>query len=231
MAKLPAPDLPSGIDVSHLQGNVEWQKIAEAGIKFAFIKATEGATFADPNFKANWEGARMAGLLRGAYHFFHPETEALAQAERFLSVVGKDSGELAPALDLEPIPVEGTTRDRWSNASADARLLAISTWLDAVEQSLGRKPIIYTAAGFWNKRISAGNRFAAYPLWLAQYTKTIPPRIPSTWTDWSFWQHSDSGRVPGISGKVDISRFNGSLDDLRELAESGRTRTGDIISA
>src|SRR5689334_1580650 len=87
-----------GIDVSHYQGVIDWNQVAEAGTAFVFIKATEGTSYVDPQFQDNWSGAKAAGLLRGAYHFFQPGEDPQQQAEYFLSVVQTVPGDLPPVL-------------------------------------------------------------------------------------------------------------------------------------
>ncbi|TAE47696.1 MAG: hydrolase, partial [Oscillatoriales cyanobacterium] len=63
-----------GIDVSDYQPNVNWQAVAKGGILFAFVKSTEGATLVSQTFARNWGGIKAAGIQRGAYHFFRPES-------------------------------------------------------------------------------------------------------------------------------------------------------------
>ena len=113
----------AGIDVSHFQGEVDWGAVAATGVRFAFIKATEGLDDVDPRFAQNWQGSRAAGLLRGAYHFLHPNLDAGQQAAHFLSVVTLDDDALPPALDVEV-----------TNGVAPAALATcIETWLGAVQ--------------------------------------------------------------------------------------------------
>src|SRR5262245_44128113 len=90
-----------GIDVSHHQGQVDWARVAASGIRYAFMKATQGAGFIDSRFVANWAGAALNGVVRGAYHFFDPGATAAQQFENFTNVVSLEPGDLAPALDLE----------------------------------------------------------------------------------------------------------------------------------
>ena len=103
----PANGIP-GIDVSHYQGVVDWAAVAASGEQFAFAKATEGVSVADLYFHDNWAGIKSAGLLRGAYHFFHPDQNAPTQAQSFLAKLTAANGSplLAPGdlpatLDLE----------------------------------------------------------------------------------------------------------------------------------
>ena len=105
----------AGIDVSHFQRDIDWTALAASDFRFCFIKATEGAGTVDPKFHKNWQGAKNAGLLRGAYHFFHPTSSAAAQAESFLRTLGPfQSGDLPPALDLE-------TPAAWAGITIGAR--------------------------------------------------------------------------------------------------------------
>jgi lysozyme len=199
-----ASDAPlAGIDVSHFQGEVDWRAVATAGMRFAFIKATEGLDDVDPRFVQNWQGSRAAGLLRGAYHFLHPDLDARQQAAHFLAVVTLDTDALPPALDVEV-----------TNGVERAVLTAcIETWLAAVEAALGCKPVVYTDPSFW--RDNVGANLGSYPLWLACYAPQ--PEVPADWPTWTFWQHSQSGRVDGIAGLVDLDSCQLSEAQLRQL--------------
>jgi lysozyme len=193
----------AGIDVSHFQGEVDWRAVAAAGVRFAFIKATEGLADIDPRFAQNWQQSRAAGLLRGAYHFLHPNLDAGQQAAHFLSVVTLDDDALPPALDVE---VTG-------GVDPAALTACIEAWLGSVEAVLRCKPVVYTDPSFWRQNVGAD--LGAYPLWLACYATT--PDIPATWPGWTFWQHSDSGSVEGIAGPVDLDTCQLSYDQLRQL--------------
>jgi len=94
-------------------------------------------------------------------------------------------------------------------------------WLDVIQQNLGRSPIIYTSANFWNTALGGTSAFAGYPLWVAHYTSHAAPNIPSGFSDYLFWQYSDSGSVSGIKGNVDMDWFKGSAADLNQLAGQG----------
>src|SRR5512140_1154020 len=124
-----------GIDVSYWQSGIDWPKVRATGQRFVIIKATEGETYTDPTFNDDWNGARVSGLLRGPYCFFHPKQDPKKQADHFLSVIQaqNDRGELPPAIDLEV--TDGLTRDKI--------IPRVKLWLDTVEQALGRKPMIY----------------------------------------------------------------------------------------
>jgi lysozyme len=190
-----------GIDVSHYQGEVSWPAVAEAGVRFAFIKATDGIQDVDPRFAQNWAGAKGAGIVRGAYHFFRPALDAQRQAAHFSSVVAMDDLALPPALDVEV--TDGLDRTALQDG--------IRTWLEAVRAAFGRQPIVYTDPSFWQNSVAAD--FSAYPLWLACYADA--PEVPAAWRAWTFWQHTDAGEVNGISGQVDLNYCALPYADLR----------------
>lgn len=202
-------DAVKGIDVSHRQGEIDWTRVAAAGVQFCYVKATEGAGVQDPRFRENFDGSKAAGLIGGAYHYFRPDRDAHAQAENFLGVVASLSpGDLQPALDVE---VTG-------GKDAKTVLDGIQAWVEAVENVLGRQPILYTFPAFWTQTLLGSSRFSAYHLWIAHYTLKASPTVPRGFDDYLFWQFSEQGNVDGIGGKVDLDRFNGSLEELKALA-------------
>ncbi|WP_329686128.1 glycoside hydrolase family 25 protein [Longimicrobium sp.] len=210
LATAPAPDGDrlAGVDVSHWQGAIDWNRAAGDGVSFAFIKATEGGDYVDPAFAANWAGAAAAGIPRGAYHFYRPQTDAAAQAQHFLRTVQLRAGDLPPVLDVEV-----------TDGRPAAEIAAgVRTWLQTVERATGRRPIVYTRASFWTGQMGGG--FGAYPLWVAHYG-AAQPSIPADWSRWAFWQHSDAGRVAGITGDVDLNWFAGSWADLQAFIQTG----------
>lgn len=199
-----------GIDVSHHQENIDWAVVAKS-VHFVFIKATEGVTYTDPHFRDNWKQAGENGLLRGAYHFYRPDSPADKQAEHFAATVGKES-ELPLVLDLEnPVGLPDS-----------AQLLKdVKLFLDTVEQSTGRKPIIYTMPNFWNMHMKGAVWANQYDLWIAHYTTRAEPSVPAPWDHWLFWQYTQTGNGKSVGieeGNVDMNWFNGSIDDLYQYA-------------
>lgn len=193
-----------GIDVSHHQNTIDWNQVGAAGYQFAFIKALEGITSFDPDFQANWAGAEAVGLLRGAYHFYHPDDDPQEQAEAFLSIYQPSPGDLPPALDIEIT----------DSQSASTIVQGIQVWLSTVAEKVGVPPILYTDPSFWK---SLGTQqFGSYPLWIADYG-VASPSIPAGWTRWTFWQYSETGSVSGITGTVDLNHFQGSLEELQGM--------------
>ncbi len=210
-----------GIDVSHNNGPVDWRQVAAGGLAFAYAKATEGTGFVDPLFGTNWAAMKQAGLMRGAYHFFHPAKPVAAQADKFVSVVGHLAGrDLPPMLDLE----ETVPQNEWTGVTKAKRVALALDWLERVEKALGRKPIVYTRSGFVQEAFDRAGPLAEYVLWIAHYTSAPAPAIPPGWSAWTIWQFTETGRVSGVKGNVDMNRFNGTHEEL--LALSGTAAEG-----
>lgn len=217
---------PRGVDVAshqHLGGQaIDWAQVRASGISFAFIKADEGprggaGRYTNPWFRADWDGARRAGLLVGAYHYARPRTPVAATADAdaraFVALVGPSlrTAGLPPVLDLEePGGLGGRDIAAWAGQ-----------WLATVAALTGRTPAVYTARWYWNGFATGGAELARYPLWVARYADT-PGTLPGGWATWSFWQHSSSGRVPGIPTAVDLNVSCGSALDLTNECRWGR---------
>ncbi len=199
-----------GLDASHWQGTIDW-KVAASKVSFAFIKATQGNNVVDGMFAANWAGAKAAGLLRGAYHYFRNGVDPLAQAELFVKTCGGDYGELPLALDYEDTAAPPDV--------AQARL-----FLARVQELTGRPCCIYTGKWYW-KFPQAVGWASDYDLWIASYTTL--PSVPSDWKDWTFWQYSSNGSgadYGASSTLIDQDRFHGNLAELK--AYSAKVTSG-----
>jgi GH25 family lysozyme M1 (1,4-beta-N-acetylmuramidase) len=209
----PAGATTFGIDVSYYQGNIDWNAAAADGVAFAVIRVSDGTGFLDPKFAQNWEGARNAGVLRGAYQFFRSDDDPIAQAQLLLDQMGPlEANDLPPVIDVE-------STDGVGNAT---RIDRIRAWLDHVEAAVGAKPIIYTGGYFWQDNVGT-DEFNDHPLWHAGYTGgDCPSTIANQWPDWTIWQYSSSGSVSGIGGDVDVNRFNGDFNQLLDLTVGER---------
>lgn len=193
-----------GIDVSRYQARVNWESVAQQQMHFAFVKATEGATHTDSLFQHNWEGIKMAGIRRGAYHFYRPRTSAVDQADHFVSRVQLATGDLPPVLDIEVL----------DGVSPKQLVPALKTWLVLISRHYGVRPIIYTNLNFYNKNLAG--HFDDYPLWIARYKGGAP--VLACGRDWQFWQYGDNGQLEGIDGPVDFNVFAGDWLDLDRLS-------------
>jgi lysozyme len=203
-----------GIDVSYYQGTINWTSVANSGIKFAFIRVSDGTGFHDPKFTSYWAGAHNAGIIRGAYQFFRPAQNVAAQANLLISALGGHytPGDLPPVLDVEDAGGE----------SAATVASKIRQWVDQVKNTLGVDPIIYTGKYFWRDQVGGPTSFVNNALWIAQYT-SLCPDLPSPWARWTFWQNTETGSVSGISGQMDLDQFNGTLADLQAFANGTST--------
>jgi len=207
-----------GIDVSSHNGVIDWNAVAKSGVKFAWIKHTEGATHKNPRHAENIKMARDVGLRAGAYHFGRSDTDrspklgdAVKEAKWFLSLYKKHSCDLVPVLDVENgIKTDDNYNVEWS-----------LKWLEVVGKELGCRPCVYTAT--WAEDLylaradgSLLSQLGQYPLWLASYTdKSDVKRMPKTWDEWDVWQWTGSGSVPGIKGRCDQNWMtNESLNKL-----------------
>ena len=197
-----------GVDISYYQGTIDWAKAKAAGVKFAFVRVSDGTTFVDPKFVQNWSNTKTNGVIRGAYQFFRPSQNVNAQADMMINAIGQYTpGDLPPVIDVE---ADGGL----APATVAAR---VRQWVDRVKTALGVEPIVYTGMYFWRDEVGGPTSFAPNPLWIAQYT-SLCPNLPAPWMKWTFWQHTDSGHVNGITGNVDMDKFNGDITALIAFA-------------
>lgn len=201
-----------GFDISGYQPNPDYSSAVANGAEFVIIKATEGTTYMSSSFSSQYNGATKAGLIRGAYHFAHPDTSSGAtQAKFFLANGGGWSGDgitLPGMIDLESVSGSSTCY----GLSKNAMVSWIHDFGNTYKASTGRYPMIYTNAGWWNQ-CAASSAFASdYPLVVANYGVSSP-QIPTGFNYYSFWQYADSGTFPG-----DQDTWNGDLASLKTFA-------------
>lgn len=204
-----------GIDISRWQGQIDWSAVQRAGTAFVFIKASEGGDHMDPNFRANWEGARAAGIPRGAYHFVYWCRPAEEQAAWFRQNVPNDPDALPPVLDVE---WNGHSRTCPKKIDPEAARGKIAILLAAMEAHTGKKPIIYTDIPF-HAEVLEGRSYPN-PFWLRSVAAEPDTRYNGRM--WMFWQFTTTGRVPGIQGAVDRNAFAGTRDDWEAFLRANR---------
>jgi len=209
-----------GIDVSHYQGAINWTSVRNAGIQFAFIKATEGTSYKDPRFNTNYVAAYNAGVIRGAYHFALPDRSSGAVQANYLASNGgawsADSRTLPAALDLEGNPYGAYC---YGKTQAAMRTW-ISDFLNTYRSRTGRHAVIYTTTSWWSSCTGNYSGFwANHPLWIARWASTVGT-LPAGAPFWSFWQYTSTGSVAGIAGNVDRNHWNGTRDRLIALANN-----------
>ncbi|MDR7300354.1 GH25 family lysozyme [Haloactinomyces albus] len=215
-AEIPIGPDPSGIDVSNHNGSINWDKVADSGKEFAFVLATDGQSFTNPLFQQQFDGAKEADMLVGAYHFARPTGSAVAQADRLVNTMGTtdDAKTLPPVLDMEVSPSGGGCYGK----TAGEMQGWMQTFLDQVKDRTGEKGIVYANPSFWSQCMNGSDAFSDYPLWVAAYG-VDSPSVPGGWNEYTFWQFTSKGHVPGINGYTDINEFRGSGEDLLELAD------------
>ncbi|HEX6963320.1 MAG TPA: GH25 family lysozyme, partial [Lacipirellula sp.] len=208
-----------GVDVSRWQGDVNWSNLKNAGVQFAFAKATEGVDFVDIKFHQNMANARAAGVWIGPYHYARPDSfendpqDAAKEAHDFVDAIEQyyqtPGFTLQPVVDMEEWDLEGVGNFR----------AFLSEWVrdfnDVVEQRLGFPAIIYAGTGYINNFFEPD--LAQYDLWLANWNYAPPGEPPAAasglFGDWAFWQYTGSGSVGGIS-PIDRDVYEGTLDEL-----------------
>jgi GH25 family lysozyme M1 (1,4-beta-N-acetylmuramidase) len=219
-AASPAQTGVQGIDVSKGSGAINWRTVYAKGIRFAYIRATYGArgkNWLDPRFKANFQGATRAGLVRGAYHYARPNQSSGAdQAKRFLFVSGglpKTTRILPGALDMEG------SSDCYGTLHHPARMRAwINDFIGTYRHITRRYPVVYTSKGWWNRCVGTW-RPAGSPLWVASWRRDRPT-MPAGWGTWTFWQYDHDVPLAGVAGKVDRDKWYGSLRQLYVYADN-----------
>ncbi|KPA97779.1 glycoside hydrolase family 25 protein [Pseudomonas asplenii] len=194
-----------GIDVSRWQGEIDWARVAAAGVTHGVAKMSEGATYADPRFVENFRGMRANGLQAGAYHYFRALNctpgEQLANIRDRLAAVDFEVGRDLFAIDVEARYNEQATPEQMADGLFQlVRLVR--------ELHGGAHPVIYTAAGFWDRQVAwQSYDFSECPLWVAHW-QVDEPVLPQSWRcrglGWRWWQHSSKGLVDGIQGEVDL---------------------------
>jgi lysozyme len=197
-----------GVDVSRHQGAIDWRALAGSGVKFAYIKASEGADFRDDRFASNWRESAATGIKRGAYHFFTLCRPGAEQAANFLRTVPRDPNALPPAIDLEHM---GPCREgpQVEHVGAEVR-----SFLDLVQATTGVRPILYVTREFHDAYLAElnGERF---------WVRSLFRKPDFRQNDWIIWQHHNKARRHGVSGPVDLNAFRGDEAALERFATSG----------
>ncbi len=192
-----------GFDVSEYQSEINWEQTYHIDesfeLSFVFIRATAGKDKMDKRFKENWKASKERQLIRGAYHYYRPNENSIAQAENFIKNVKLEKGDLPPVLDIEKLP---------KSQSIDSLKIGLRRWLKKVEKHYKVKPIIYSGESYYTDFLK--KEFSDYPLWIANY---------NFWRnhledDWLFWQFTEKAQIQGIEGMVDVNIFNGDKNKL-----------------
>lgn len=189
-----------GIDVSAHNGYIDYERVADSGIEFVMIKATEGVSFKDKAFTDNYLRAKKARLRVGAYHFFRFDKGGYEQALNLIHSLRGRELDLPVAIDIEEWgnPREHTTREI---------LTRLRVMVNTLERH-GYRVMIYSNKKGFDRFIYSS--FAHYPLWLCSFTEQ--PEAGQT----KLWQYTHSGVVDGAGSHVDMNAFTGSRDEWEE---------------
>ncbi|MET7760694.1 lysozyme [Streptomyces sp. NPDC005393] len=202
-----------GVDVSSHQGNVAWSTLWSSGVRFAYVKATEGTSYINPYFAQQYNGSYNVGMTRGAYHFALPDNSSgAAQANYFVDHGGgwtKDGKTLPGALDMEYNPYGATCYGK----SASAMVSWIKDFTTTYKSRTGRDPVIYTSTSWWKSCTGNSSAFGSVnPLWIPRYGSSVG-ELPAGWGFHTIWQYTSTGPTVG-----DHDQFNGAMDRLQALA-------------
>ena len=195
-----------GIDVSHHQGDINWNKVKkwkDKSIQFVYIKATEGATFVDKTYEKNFKGAKEQKILTGSYHYFRTTSSVKDQFKNFIQTISKEDQDLIPMIDVEE-------KKNWNNKEFHKNF---KEFLGLIENHFGQKPMIYTVNSFYN--INLSGKYNDYHFLIGRYGKNSPNMRDKS--NWTIWQFSETGKVDGIPKLVDIDVINSkfSLSDIK----------------
>ncbi|CAG5083480.1 glycoside hydrolase family 25 protein [Parvicella tangerina] len=195
-----------GIDVSHHQGEIDFEQVKMDGWDFVIMKSTEGGDWKDTRFNSYYKDARKAGLTVGVYHYYSFCTDPIVQVNHFIDVVGDLKGDLPPAIDLE--------FDNNCNTSIPVQKFRANfkLFLDRLLEHYNVYPIIYCNEAFYEKYLNVKD-FEKCLFWV----RNIISQPDLAGRMWDFWQYTAKGSVPGINGAVDLNAFSGRRFQFEEL--------------
>ena len=188
-----------GIDISHHQKNVNWNKMADNKPNFIFLKATEGSTHTDTRYLQYKSESESLEIITGAYHFFSYSSNGEKQAKHFLSAAKLHEGNLLPVLDCE------FNRKMPEKENVTRELLR---FLKTIESELGVSPIIYCECSYYDKYLRS-ELHGRCPLWISNFYRE--PKC-----NYVFWQRTDGFQHPAFIGTVDYNTFSGNPSDLKK---------------
>lgn len=192
-----------GIDLSHYQGDVFWETVGEnSKMAYVYLKASEGGDRIDAKYERNIELAHKYGLKVGSYHFFRPKTDLNKQLLNFMTQCRSGEQDLIPMIDIET--KSGLDTEEFCDS--------LFKFIHLVEKAYNQKPLLYTFVNFYNNYLLG--KIDGYKLMIAQYTRRIPELADQR--DFTMWQYTGKGRINGVNGFVDKSRFM-DKHSLREI--------------
>ena len=197
-----------GVDVSEHQYDIDWKKVADSGIDFAYIRIgrrgyTEGGLFNDPWFEKNYREAKENGLLVGVYYYSQAisKAEALEEAEFTLNALQDRVPDLPIVYDWEYVSNEDAAIARTRDLDMEPRTDCAVAFCERIKQAG------FDVSVYFNRQLGYHgydlSRLTDYSFWFA--LPINPPDLcwPSFYYTLDMWQYSISDTVPGIEGPVD----------------------------
>jgi lysozyme len=197
-----------GIDVSHHNPILNWDNVMEQGITFAYMKATEGNSHSDRNYRFNYDLARKSNIKAGSYHFYTFALSGKEQAQHFLKTARFNAGDLIPAIDVEHSTVNPYSKD---NKYTSVVIQELKVLENELYRHFGFHPVIYTNKDCYKLYIK-GN-FPDNLIWMCDLHRE-PPEEPD---NWRIWQFSHKGEIPGIDGHIDLNYYRYTFEEFKEL--------------
>ncbi len=211
-----------GIDISHHQGTIDFNAL-KGNIDFAMVRTSYGAFYEDRNYKQNISGLESIGVPYGLYHFSYATDVAGAkkEAEGFINLIKNYK-------PLYPVVIDMESSDRTASVRGDTLVDIASTFCKMVEDA-GYYAMIYANLDYLNNKLNS-SELNKYDKWLAEWSSK-----PTYNKEFGMWQYSSKGRIPGISGNVDLdiaykdypsiikennlNNYNGSIPEEPEKPE------------
>jgi lysozyme len=196
-----------GVDVSHYQGKIDFDALADQGMRFAFIKATEGSTHVDPMLEKNSAGIENSDMRAGFYHFFSFDSPGESQADHFIRTVIPFAGMLPPVIDLEFYGAHAGNPPDSTAVRAE-----LDAMLSALEAHYGLKPILYATEESYECYLVGA--YEEYDIWIRNVI--AKPHLSDN-RAWTFWQYTNRGRLDGYAGEepfIDINVFCGTAEEF-----------------
>jgi GH25 family lysozyme M1 (1,4-beta-N-acetylmuramidase) len=220
-----------GIDIASYQhpngAAINWATVAKSR-RFVIVKASESDNYTNSYYADDVAKARAAGMIAGAYHYLTYDATGAAQAKHFITSIGGDvpDGDLPPMLDVEDV-----YKTDLANTTIAQRVAIMKDWLDTVETSTGRKPMIYSGAWYWASSAYMGTPtgFSDHPLVWSDYSGNCPS-IPNDFPSLTIWQYlGGTGSTAGITGGCDQDKFYGTEADLQAFVNGGPDYRGESL--
>lgn len=212
-----------GVDRCHLNGKIALASLIPKGVRFIWFKGTQGLTYQDITFNAAWQEAKgIPGLIRGAYHFFNPQADGIAQADNFLSLGINFSapGCLPPCVDVEDLvgsnPADTAQLNKWVADNYQVAIQRLNDFLGHIKQKTGRDCLIYTYNNY-PREYFKGYGFPNNPMWLSSIKTDSNPNCPNRYDTHalpSFWQWTYTWNGTDMDGNY----FTGKEDEFKKLA-------------